>query len=76
MKDVFYKLKALITVAGMIIIPILIGNSLYYGIGCIIALDTNPMNWWLLKETLGRVTLVFLELIIIANIPNFWDEIF
>lgn len=76
MKDVFYKLKALITVAGMIIIPVLIGNSLYYGMGCVIAWDTNPAHWWLLKATFGRVILVFLELIIIANVPNFWDEIF
>ena len=76
MKDVFYKLKALITVAGMMIIPVLIGNTLYYGMGCIIALDTNPAHWWLIQETLGRVILVFLELILIVNAPKFWDEIF
>jgi hypothetical protein len=75
MKDLFYKLKALIMVAGMIIIPVLIGNSLYYGMGCIIAWDTNPANWWLLQATLGRVILVILELILLVNAPKFWEEI-
>jgi len=76
MKDLFYKLKALIMVAGMIIIPVLIGNTLYYGMGCLIALDPNPANWWLIQETLGRVILVILELILIINAPKFWDEIY
>jgi hypothetical protein len=75
MEDLFYKLKALIYVIGMTLIPILIGNALYYGMGCIIAWDTNPMNWWLLQATFGRVILVILELIILANVPNFWDEL-
>jgi len=75
MEDVFYKLKALISVVGMTVIPILIGNALYYGMGCIIAWDTNPMNWWLLQATFGRVILVILELVLLVNVPNFWDEL-
>jgi hypothetical protein len=76
MKDLFYKLKALIMVAGMIIIPVLIGNILYYAMGCLIALDPNPANWWLIQETLGRVILIVLELVLFVNAPKFWDELY
>lgn len=68
------KLKAILEVVRMILIPLLIGNVVIYIIGAFIAWNSNPMEWWLLTSTGGRVLAVILELSVIANIPKFWEE--
>lgn len=69
-----YKLKAILKVVWMIILPLAIGNIAFYLIGAFVALDPNPMNWWILCSIPGRIITAVLEMIILANIPYFWDE--
>ena len=69
-----YKLKAILEVVWMILLPLLIGNAIIYGIGAFVAWNSNPMGWWLLTSTWGRVLAVMIELSIIANIPKFWED--
>lgn len=68
------KLKAILEVLRMILIPLLIGNVVIYIIGAFIAWNSNPTEWWLLTSTGGRVLAVILELSVIANVPKFWEE--
>lgn len=68
------KIKAILEVAWMILLPLLIGNTVIYTIGAFIAWNPNPMGWWLLTSTWGRVIAVIIELSIIANVPKFWED--
>jgi hypothetical protein len=70
-----YKLKAILEVVWMILLPLLIGNAIIYVIGAFVAWSSNPMEWWLLTSTWGRVLAVIMELSIIANVPKFWDDL-
>lgn len=70
------KLRAILTVFFMVIIPMTILNCVLYLIGSFIAWDWNPLNWLLLSESVGRVILVILEIVFLVNSPNFFDEDF
>ena len=68
------KLKAILHVIWMVLLPLLIVNVIYYLIGAIIAWDLNPMHWWIFNHWVGRAIIVILELGAIANAPKFWDD--
>jgi hypothetical protein len=42
----------------------LIINTLVYLLGSFIAFELNPMQWWLFKDTLGRILFIILEIIL------------
>lgn len=69
-----YKLKAIMEVIWMIVLPILITNTVIYLLGSFIAWSWDPGEWWLITSTWGRFVLVIIELSVIANIPKFWDD--
>jgi hypothetical protein len=66
--------KSVIRIIGMISIPMVIGNLAYYIIGAFVAWNLNPLEWFLLKDTLGRFLLVILEFVLLVNVPKFWEE--
>jgi len=68
-------IKAILKVIWMILLPMLIANIFIYVIGCFIAWDMNPMNWWLLTTIVGRVVYIIYLVIALVNVPNFWEEI-
>lgn len=59
----------------MIAIPMILGNAIYYIIGSFIALDFNPLNWWIFKDPTGRVIITLLEIILLFYTPQFWEDI-
>jgi hypothetical protein len=75
MEMLIYKIKAILIVIGMVLIPLAIGNGVYYLIGSFVAWDWNPTNWWLFTSVWGRVIFVLLEISVLANIPKFWEEL-
>jgi hypothetical protein len=69
-----YKIKVLLEITWMIILPLIISNLVIYLIGSFIAWSLDPREWWLITSTWGRLVLVIIELSVIANIPKFWDD--
>jgi len=70
-----HAIKAVFKVLLMVAIPMLLGNLIYYIIGSFLALDFNPLNWWALKEPAGRIIITLFEIILLINVPKFWEEI-
>ena len=70
-----YKIKAVLKVIWMTLLPLLIANVFIYVIGCFIAWDMNPMNWWLFTTIIGRIIYAFYFVIVLAKTPDFWNEI-
>jgi len=68
------KIKAILEVIWMFLVPFVIANGTFYLLGSFIAMDWNPINWWLLTSTWGRVITVFIEIAVIAQIPKFWED--
>jgi hypothetical protein len=69
------KIKAMVHTVGIIMIPMIIFNGLFYTIGAFIAWDTNPLNWWLITSVTGRCLYVIYNVGVVANIPTFWNEV-
>lgn len=69
------RLKAVLEVIWMVFLPLLIANIFIYVIGCFIAWDMNPMNWWLFTTIVGRVVYIIYFVIALVNAPHFWEEI-
>jgi hypothetical protein len=69
-----YKIKALLEITWLIILPLIISHLVIYLIGSFLAWSWDPREWWLITSTWGRVLAVLIELSIIANIPKFWDD--
>lgn len=69
-----HAIKAAFRILLMIAIPMILGNSIYYIIGSFIALDFNPLNWWIFEETMGRILIIILEIILLVHIPEFWEN--
>mgnify|MGYP003347929104 FL=1 len=69
------RVKAVLEVIWMVFLPLLIANIFIYVIGCFIAWDMNPMNWWLFTTIVGRVVYIIYLVIALVNVPNFWEEI-
>jgi hypothetical protein len=42
------------------------GNLFWYLVGSFIAFDFNPINWWLLSHTVGRIIFVIIEIFIFS----------
>lgn len=74
-RKIMNRIKAILKVTWMMLLPILIGNGFLYLIGCFIAWDMNPLNWWLFTTIVGRVVYMFYFVIVLVNAPTFWDEI-
>lgn len=72
---IYHYILAFFNILFMILVPLLLGNAIYYLIGSFIAMDWNPINWWLVENFWGRVIIIVLELAIISNVPKFWEEI-
>lgn len=51
----------------MLLLEVLIKNIFWYLIFSLIYFDLNPLNWWLVQSSWGRLLLVILELILINN---------
>jgi len=49
------------------LIYLVISVLVVYLLGCFIAWDTNPSNWWLIKTIAGRLLLVILFIGIISG---------
>lgn len=45
----------------------LLVHSIFYLIGCFIAWDINPLNWWLFTSWVGRCLFLIFEICVIAN---------
>jgi hypothetical protein len=71
----YHYILAFFNILFWILVPLVLVNSLYYLVGSFIAMDWNPMNWWLLTSFFGRIILVALEIGILVNVPRFWEEI-
>jgi len=67
-------IKAIGYVIWMILLLLVIANGIWYLLGAFVALDWNPLHWWLFSNTFGRVVGVIIELCIITNIPDFWEQ--
>jgi hypothetical protein len=70
-----HAIKAVFKVLLMIAIPMILGNLVYYIIGSFLALDFNPLNWWAFKEPAGRIIITLFEIILLVNVPKFWEDI-
>jgi hypothetical protein len=70
-----HVIKAIFKVLLMIAIPMILGNVIYYIIGSFIAFDFNPLNWWTFKEPAGRIIITLFEIILLVNVPKFWEDI-
>ncbi len=68
-----YNIIAILKVIWLILIPLIIVNTALYLLGTFIAMDWNPINWWLFNSAFGRVIIVIIEFLIISNTPNFWE---
>jgi hypothetical protein len=68
------RFKAILKVIWMVLLPLLIANLFIYVIGCFIAWDMNPINWWLFTTIIGRTIYALYFVIVLVNIPYFWDE--
>lgn len=75
MNKLEYQVKAVLQVIGMIIVPLLLGNGIFYLLGSFIAMDWDFHNWWIFRNTFGRVLVCLIELSILVNTPKFWEEI-
>jgi hypothetical protein len=75
MNNLDYHVKAVVKVIGMIAVPLLIFNGIFYLLGSFIAMDWNVHDWWFFRNTFGRVFVSIIELLILATTPKFWDEI-
>lgn len=69
-----YTLKAILHVIWMIILPLLIGNLIYYIIGSFIAWDLDPRDWQIFLHWPGRFIVVLLEIFALSFVPKFWEE--
>jgi len=38
-----------------------------YLVGCFITWDYNPLNWWVIRTTLGRIIFIFMLIYIIPS---------
>ena len=70
-----HVIKAVFKVLLIIAIPMILGNAIYYIIGSFLALDFNPLNWWAFKEPAGRIVITLFEIILLVNVPKFWEDI-
>jgi hypothetical protein len=68
------RFKAILKVIWMVLLPLLIANLFIYVIGCFIAWDMNPINWWLFTTTIGRTIYAFYFVIVLVKVPDFWDQ--
>lgn len=68
-------IKAVFKILLMIVIPMILGNLVYYIIGSFLALDFNPLNWWAFKDPAGRIIITLFEIILLVNVPKFWEDI-
>jgi hypothetical protein len=71
----YHYILAFFNVLFWIAVPFLLGNGILYLIGSFITWDWDPMNWWILNTVWGRIILVVMELVLLVNVPNFWEEI-
>lgn len=69
-----YKALAILKVAGMILLPMLLFNLCYWLLGAFVAWEWNPKTWWLLRDPLGRILVVILELVAFMGVPKFWGD--
>jgi hypothetical protein len=69
-----YKIKAILKVIWMVLLPLLIANLFIYVIGCFIAWNMNPINWWLFTTIVGRVIYALYFVIVLVNIPKYWEN--
>lgn len=58
-----------------IIVPFILVDGIFYIIGSFVAMDMDPTHWWVFTHTVGRITFSIWQLVILANIPNFWESI-
>jgi len=70
-----HVIKAVFKVLLMVAIPMLLGNLIYYIIGSFLSFDFNPLNWWAFKEPAGRLIITLFEIILLVNVPKFWEDI-
>lgn len=69
-----YKILAVLNVLWMILLPLVFANGMFYLFFSFIAWDWNPYHWWAFTTTFGRVLMVILEVAILSNIPNWWEQ--
>jgi hypothetical protein len=67
-------IRATLHVIWMILVPLVIANGIWYLLGAFIAQDWNPMHWWLFTSVWGRIIAVLIEVSVLANIPDFWEQ--
>lgn len=58
---------------GFVLIPLLLANAILYLAGSFVAWNFDPMHWWLIKSTFGRLIFVIFEITVITKIDDFWD---
>jgi hypothetical protein len=68
------KIKAILYVIAMILVPLGIINTIFYLICSFVALDFNPTNWLLFEYWWGRILFVFFEIFVLASVPKFWED--
>ena len=73
-RKIMNKIKAVLEVIWMVLLPLLIANVFIYVIGCFIAWDMNPMNWWLFTTIVGRVIYALYFVMVLVNIPKYWEN--
>ena len=75
MNKIEYHIKAVLSVISVIMVPLLLGNGVFYLLGSFVAMDWDIHNWWVFRNTFGRFLVCIVELGILANTPKFWDQI-
>lgn len=70
-RKIMNKIKAVLEVICMVLLPLLIANLFIYVIGCFIAWDMNPMNWWLFTTIVGRVFyIIYFVIVLVVDIMH------
>ena len=55
---------------GLVISELIFKNLFWYLVFSVIYANTDPTDWWVIKNMWGRIILVFLEMGILASIFN------
>lgn len=74
MENIRIKINSFLKVLMMILVPLIIADSFFYLIGAFIAQDWNYENWWMFTSTVGRILLSLIQIMILVNIPKWYEE--
>ena len=73
MKNIKIIFNTICSTIWRLFLPMILLNLLFYIIGAFVALDLNPLHWWVFMSSFGRILAVIAEISFIGSIPSFWE---